>query len=141
MKSMTCDVCSKQCKKKEGHILTTKEVITSSGYWGWVFSNVGLIIGDPDYSDLEASTISAIRQQVSNMAAFKSGWWICNKCMKQMSDIDPTTPRMLAEEYMETGVVPFIVKVAPPCDGEDIVTATAAAVRAYEKVHSMHFSV
>ena len=141
MKSMTCDVCSEKCKKNEGHILTTKEVVTSPGYWEWVFGNVGLVIGDPDFSDLENSTMSAIGQQVMTMASYKSGWWICNKCMKQISDIDPSMPRMLAEEYMETGMVPFIVKVAPSCDEMDIATATEVAIHAYEKVNSMHFSV
>jgi hypothetical protein len=141
MKSMTCDVCSKGCKKNEGHILTTKEVVTSPGYWDWVFRNVGLMIGDPDFSDLETMLISGISDKVFQMAAYKSGWWICNKCMKQMSDIDPNIPRMLAEEYMETGITPFIVKVTPPCDDVDIATALEVAIHAYEEVNSMQFSV
>ena len=144
MKPITCDVCSKQCRKNEGYILRTVEVISSPGYWEYVFSNADLLIPNPvNFSGDEDQILRDIIQKVLIISDFKSGWWVRDTCMKRLSDIDLEIPRSLAKAYMKSETdakkVQAFVKSVPPDEG-DVAVATKVAIQAFENVHSWHFS-
>lgn len=142
-KKMVCDVCNNECKKGEGHILPTIEIIKSPGYWN-IVAGYGIMLDLSKIRNTEKEMVKRIIETVERLASFKSGWWICDSCMKKIGDIDPGIPREDAQEYLKTGVTPLLVALAPEPSEMDVARAIGMAVKAYQKSmgssYTLHFT-
>lgn len=134
-KKLVCDVCSNEFKKNVGYILSTAEVIKSSGYWdsvakGGIMIDMSKLKKKEDYVSEALKYIIGV---VEHYASFKSGWLICENCMKTaLQNIDPVQPGEYAQEFWETGVEPFMIQIAPAPNEMDIAKAIEIAVNSFQ---------
>lgn len=134
-KKLVCDVCSEEFKTNEGYILSTAQVIKSPGYWdsvarGGIMVDMSKLKNEEDYVSEAVKFIIGV---VEHYASFRSGWLICEQCMKTyLQNIDPAMPREYAEEFWETGMEPIMIQLAPAPNEMDIAKAIEIAVKSFQ---------
>jgi hypothetical protein len=93
-----CDVCNKELGASEGYLLTTREVVSTPGYWRKFFSGpMGSMMGN-----LGMSGDSGKAQYASMTASQINPWMICNECIS-LFNIDKNRARNYAIRWYESG--------------------------------------
>ena len=136
---LICDVCRKEVKKNEGYLLTTSEVIKAPGYWELVAR--GGMVYDKDRLDqgesISTEAVKYVIEMVEKYASMESGWLVCDDCIHDvMAGIDATLPKDLALEFWETGMEPFLIRIAPKPDWVEIADAIELAVKSFQPYSS-----
>ena len=143
-KKLVCDVCREELKKNDGYILSTAQVIKSPGYWdsvarGGIVIDMSNLKKEEDYASEALKYIIGI---VEHYASFKSGWLICEHCMKTfLQNVDPVLPREYAQEFWDTGMEPIMIQLAPAPNEMDIAGAIEIAVKSFQpaSAYPLHF--
>lgn len=133
MSDFLCDVCSDPIDVESSFMLSTREVLLSSGYWRrWCeITFLGQIAADLD-PDVIAQWIDS---SLERLADSKTPWLLCLSCVfalatepaeGQMGDIR-TNGLQRCQQYAATGKVPEIPGLGPLTEDEAMTARLLAA--------------